>query len=59
MVSRFAAAWFAVGLGVVAGVFNVTDEEYYNWNDVRGLSSEDKDRSEAKRNFSLTAKYEF
>lgn len=42
-----------------AGVFNVTDEEYYNWNDVRGLSSEDKDRSEAKRNLSLTAKYEF
>ncbi len=42
-----------------AGVFNVTDEEYYNWNDVRGLSAEDKDRSEAKRNFSLTAKYEF
>ncbi|BDR14909.1 TonB-dependent hemoglobin/transferrin/lactoferrin family receptor [Vibrio sp. STUT-A11] len=42
-----------------AGIFNVTDEEYYNWNDVRGLSAEDKDRSEAKRNFSLTAKYEF
>ncbi|WMN90035.1 TonB-dependent hemoglobin/transferrin/lactoferrin family receptor [Vibrio parahaemolyticus] len=42
-----------------AGVFNVTDEEYYNWNDVRGLSSEDRDRSEAKRNLSLTAKYEF
>ena len=42
-----------------AGVFNVTDEEYYNWNDVRGLSAEDKDRTEAKRNFSLTAKYEF
>jgi hemoglobin/transferrin/lactoferrin receptor protein len=42
-----------------AGVFNVTDEEYYNWNDVRGLSAEDNDRTEAKRNFSLTAKYEF
>lgn len=42
-----------------AGVFNVSDEEYYNWNDVRGLSSEDKDQTQAKRNFSLTAKYEF
>lgn len=42
-----------------AGVFNITDEEYYNWNDVRGLSAEDKDLTQAKRNFSLTAKYEF
>ncbi len=42
-----------------AGIFNVTDEEYYNWNDVRGLSAEDKDLTQAKRNFSLTAKYEF
>lgn len=42
-----------------AGLFNVTDEEYYNWNDVRGLSSEDKDLSRAHRNFSITAKYEF
>ncbi|MEF1309371.1 TonB-dependent hemoglobin/transferrin/lactoferrin family receptor [Vibrio mytili] len=42
-----------------AGIFNVTDEEYYNWNDVRDLAAEDKDLSQAKRNFSLTAKYEF
>ncbi|CAM3002599.1 TonB-dependent hemoglobin/transferrin/lactoferrin family receptor [Vibrio diazotrophicus] len=42
-----------------AGIFNLTDEEYYNWNDVRGLSAEDKDLTQAKRNFSLTAKYEF
>ncbi|OWO75263.1 TonB-denpendent receptor, partial [Vibrio cholerae] len=42
-----------------AGVFNLTDEEYYNWNDVRGLPSEDKDKTQAKRNFGITAKYEF
>ncbi len=42
-----------------AGLFNITDQEYYNWNDVRDLSSEDKDLTQAKRNFSLTAKYEF
>ncbi|WP_165312297.1 TonB-dependent hemoglobin/transferrin/lactoferrin family receptor [Vibrio ziniensis] len=41
------------------GVFNVTNEEYYNWNDVRDLTSEDKSLSQAKRNFSVTAKYEF
>ncbi|MGL4379789.1 MAG: TonB-dependent hemoglobin/transferrin/lactoferrin family receptor [Vibrio sp.] len=42
-----------------AGVFNVANEEYYNWNDVRGLSSEDKDQTQPKRNFAITAKYEF
>ncbi len=42
-----------------AGLFNITDQEYYNWNDVRDSSSEDKDLTQAKRNFSLTAKYEF
>ncbi|EKL19018.1 tonB dependent receptor family protein [Vibrio cholerae HC-50A2] len=40
-------------------MFNLTDEEYYNWNDVRGLPSEDKDKTQAKRNFGITAKYEF
>lgn len=42
-----------------AGIFNLTDEKYYHWNDVRNESSEDKDLSQPKRNFSLTAKYEF
>lgn len=42
-----------------AGVFNLTDEEYYHWNDVRDQSAEDKDLTQPKRNFSLTAKYEF
>ncbi|MGF1689391.1 TonB-dependent hemoglobin/transferrin/lactoferrin family receptor [Photobacterium japonica] len=42
-----------------AGVFNLTDEAYYNWNDVRGQTSENKDLTEAGRNWSITAKYEF
>ncbi|MGF1825307.1 TonB-dependent hemoglobin/transferrin/lactoferrin family receptor [Vibrio splendidus] len=42
-----------------AGLFNVTDEEYYSWNDVRGFSQEDKDYTQAGRNWSITAKYEF
>lgn len=42
-----------------AGLFNVTDEEYYSWNDVRGFSQEDKDYTQAGRNWSVTAKYEF
>ncbi|GAL09946.1 TonB-dependent heme and hemoglobin receptor HutA [Vibrio astriarenae] len=42
-----------------AGIFNLTDEEYYNWNDVRDLVAEDKDKTQAGRNWSITAKYEF
>ncbi|WP_031840171.1 TonB-dependent receptor domain-containing protein, partial [Vibrio parahaemolyticus] len=42
-----------------AGLFNVTDEEYYNWNDVRDLQTENKDLTQAGRNWSITAKYEF
>lgn len=42
-----------------AGIFNVTDEEYYEWNDVRGFSQEDKDYTQPGRNWSVTAKYEF
>ncbi|WP_375754088.1 TonB-dependent hemoglobin/transferrin/lactoferrin family receptor [Vibrio sp. HN007] len=42
-----------------AGVFNLTDEEYYNWNDVRSLQKEDKFYTQAGRNFAITAKYEF
>ncbi|MCK6264196.1 TonB-dependent hemoglobin/transferrin/lactoferrin family receptor [Vibrio sp. ZSDE26] len=42
-----------------AGIFNVTDEEYYNWNDVRGLSEEDKFYTQAGRSFAITAKYDF
>lgn len=42
-----------------AGLFNITDEEYYNWNDVRGLTSENRDLTQTKRNFAITAKYEF
>ncbi|GAL02631.1 TonB-dependent heme and hemoglobin receptor HutA [Photobacterium aphoticum] len=42
-----------------AGIFNVTDEEYYNWNDVNGQTTENKDLTEPGRNWSVTAKYEF
>lgn len=42
-----------------AGVFNLTDEEYYNWDNVRGQTSEDQDLTEAKRNWSVTVKYDF
>ncbi|HCE1836435.1 TonB-dependent hemoglobin/transferrin/lactoferrin family receptor [Vibrio parahaemolyticus] len=42
-----------------AGLFNVADEEYYNWNDVRDLQTENKDLTQAGRNWSITAKYEF
>ena len=42
-----------------AGIFNVTDEEYYEWNDVRGFTQEDKDYTQPGRNWSVTAKYEF
>ncbi len=42
-----------------AGVFNVADEEYYNWNDVRGVETENKELTQAGRNWAITAKYEF
>lgn len=42
-----------------AGLFNLTDEQYYHWSDVNGLSEEDDYYSQAGRNFSLTAKYVF
>ncbi|MGF1718427.1 TonB-dependent hemoglobin/transferrin/lactoferrin family receptor [Vibrio kyushuensis] len=42
-----------------AGIFNATDEEYYNWSDVRGLTEEDKFYTQAGRSFAVTAKYEF
>ncbi|ORT51079.1 TonB-dependent receptor [Vibrio sp. qd031] len=42
-----------------AGVFNLTDQEYYKWNDVRGLTERDQDLTAARRNFALTAKYDF
>ncbi|WP_281630527.1 TonB-dependent hemoglobin/transferrin/lactoferrin family receptor [Vibrio sp. St2] len=42
-----------------AGIFNLADKEYYNWNDVRGLTEENKDLTQAGRNWAITAKYEF
>ncbi|CCN50115.1 Heme receptor [Vibrio nigripulchritudo MADA3029] len=42
-----------------AGIFNLTDRQYYNWNDVRSLSAEDVNRSQPERNFAITAKYDF
>ncbi|GLS91075.1 TonB-dependent receptor [Psychromonas marina] len=42
-----------------AGLFNLTDEKYYNWSDVNGLQEEDDYYTQAGRNFSITAKYLF
>lgn len=42
-----------------AGVFNLTDEKYYNWSDVNGLETEDDYYTQAGRNVSITAKYLF
>lgn len=42
-----------------AGVSNLTDEKYWAWNDVRGLTKTDNDLSKAERNYSVTVKYEF
>jgi len=42
-----------------AGIFNLTDERYYSWNDVRGLSAEDTSYTQPSRNYSVTVNYEF
>ena len=43
-----------------AGLFNITDEEYYRWNDVRGITGiEDKSLTQPGRNWAITAKYDF
>ncbi|WP_418114032.1 TonB-dependent hemoglobin/transferrin/lactoferrin family receptor [Vibrio scophthalmi] len=42
-----------------AGVFNLTDEEYYSWNDVKGETIVDKDLTQASRNWAVTVKYDF
>lgn len=42
-----------------AGIFNATNEEYSDWNTARSLTSEDKSKTQPKRHFAITAKYEF
>ncbi len=42
-----------------AGVFNVTDKQHYQWNNVRSIGSKDLDKTQPERNFAVTAKYEF
>ena len=42
-----------------AGVYNLTDEQYWSWNDVRGLTTQDNDLSQAERNYGVTVKYDF
>jgi hemoglobin/transferrin/lactoferrin receptor protein len=46
-------------LTIRGGIFNITNEEYYSWNDVRGNTELDRDETQAERNYSITAKYEF
>lgn len=42
-----------------AGLFNVTDEKYWAWDDVRGRTELDLDDTQAGRNWAITAKYDF
>lgn len=46
-------------LTLSAGVFNLTNKEYYSWNNVRGRSQLYSSDTEAKRNFAISAKYQF
>ncbi|TMM45239.1 TonB-dependent hemoglobin/transferrin/lactoferrin family receptor [Colwellia ponticola] len=41
------------------GLFNLTDEEYYNWSDVSAIEAEDSYYTQAKRNVGVTVKYDF
>jgi len=53
-------AW--AGLTARAGVFNLTDETYAYWNDVRGLSATAVSRdayTQPGRNLSLSLTYDF
>ncbi|KJY72577.1 TonB-dependent receptor [Vibrio coralliilyticus] len=42
-----------------AGLFNITDKEYWKWSDVRGEGALHADDTQAGRNWAITAKYEF
>lgn len=42
-----------------AGLFNITDKEYWKWSDVRGEGALYADDTQAGRNWAITAKYEF
>ncbi|KDN27190.1 TonB-dependent receptor [Vibrio fortis] len=46
-------------LTIRGGVFNLTNEEYYRWNDVRGDDNLYKENTQAERNYGISAKYEF
>ncbi|CAH6812948.1 TonB-dependent receptor [Vibrio chagasii] len=46
-------------LTIRGGVFNITNEEYYRWNDIRGDDELYKENSQAERNYGISAKYEF
>lgn len=46
-------------LTIRGGVFNLTNEEYYRWNDIRGDDELYKENSQAERNYGISAKYEF
>ncbi|GLT18726.1 TonB-dependent receptor [Vibrio zhanjiangensis] len=46
-------------LTLSAGLFNLTDRKYWKWSDVRGKTELYDDRTQADRNWAITAKYEF
>ncbi|MEZ8887230.1 TonB-dependent hemoglobin/transferrin/lactoferrin family receptor [Vibrio sp. 10N.247.311.14] len=46
-------------LTIRGGVFNLTNEEYYRWNDIRGDDELYKENTQAERNYGISAKYEF
>ncbi|WP_260259299.1 TonB-dependent hemoglobin/transferrin/lactoferrin family receptor [Vibrio intestinalis] len=42
-----------------AGVFNLTDEQYWNWHNVRGQDTLEGSTTQPERNYSLSVAYEF
>ncbi|CAM3087435.1 TonB-dependent hemoglobin/transferrin/lactoferrin family receptor [Vibrio rarus] len=46
-------------LTIRGGVFNLTNEEYYRWNDVRGDDQLYKENTQAERNYGISATYAF
>ena len=46
-------------LTLTAGVFNITDKEYWAWSDINGKTKLYSSETQAERNWAVTAKYEF
>ncbi|MGB1320787.1 MAG: TonB-dependent hemoglobin/transferrin/lactoferrin family receptor [Vibrio gallaecicus] len=46
-------------LTIRGGIFNLTDKEYYRWNDIRGDDALYKENTQAERNYGISANYQF